>query len=178
MTRSSPSAFLFLALLAACHRTAQVGSPATPPARATVRAPSGALMGVLGLVQTENGVHITGTLHALAPGAHGIHLHGVGSCGAADFTSAGPHFNPGAAHHGLENPEGPHAGDLPNITASSSGDATVDLTTPRVTLDAASPTGVFDVDGTAIVVHAGPDDQHSDPAGNSGARVACGVLTR
>jgi Cu-Zn family superoxide dismutase len=100
----------------------------------------------------------------------------VGSCEPTAFTSAGGHLNPGGRQHGLENPAGPHAGDMPNLTADASGRAVVDITTDRVSLDAAGP--LFDADGTAIVVHAAPDDNRTDPAGNAGARVACGVITR
>jgi Cu-Zn family superoxide dismutase len=169
---------IFTALLVACRPQTQVGSPATPTGRATVRNASGATLGVLLLEPTSNGVHITGTLSALPAGIHGIHLHGVGKCDASDFVTAGGHFNPAAAHHGLENPAGPHAGDLPNITVNPNGEAVVDLVTPRVILSATPPTGIFDSDGTAVVIHIGPDDQRTDPAGNSGARIACGVVER
>jgi len=81
-------------------------------------------------------------------------------------------------HHGLENPSGPHAGDFPNIVVGSTGSVSVDLTNPRVTLDPNPSSGLFDTDGTAVVVHAGADDQKSDPSGNSGARIACGVIER
>jgi Cu-Zn family superoxide dismutase len=87
-------------------------------------------------------------------------------------------LNPEAKHHGLENPEGPHAGDLPNVTAAADGQAVVDLVTPRVTLGSGGPNDLLDADGTALVIHASADDQKSDPAGNSGARIACGVVEK
>jgi len=176
-SRIGMSAVVFVVLVGACRPQTQVGSPVVT-GRATVRNAAGATLGVLLLEPTSGGVHITGTLTSLPAGVHGIHLHGVGKCDASDFSTAGSHFNPTAAHHGLENPAGPHAGDLPNITVNPNGEAVVDLTTPRVTLSAAAPTGIFDADGTAVVIHAGPDDQHTDPAGNSGARIACGVVVR
>lgn len=165
------------AATAACKPSVQTGSP-MPAARATVRSSSGAIVGTLTFAPSATGVHITGTLSGLPPGTHAIHLHAVGTCTASDFTSAGGHVNPMGAHHGLENPAGPHAGDLPNIVVASDGMVQVDLTDPRVTLDTNPAGGLFDSDGTAIVVHAGPDDQKTDPAGNSGARIACGVIER
>ncbi len=106
---------------------------------------------------------------------HGMHLHAVGKC-EAPFTSAGPHLNPTGHQHGKDNPQGAHLGDLPNLTigASGTGTASVSLGTDSAAIDAA----LFDTDGTAIVLHAGADDYRTDPSGNSGARVACGALTR
>lgn len=173
------SVFLAAAALAAlaCRPQVQVGSP-MPSGRAVVQTSSGATVGTLDFAPSATGTHITGTLTGLPVGTHGIHLHAVGRCDAPEFTTAGGHLNPANAHHGLENPEGPHAGDLPNIIVSSTGVVNVDLTDPRVTLDANASGGLFDADGTAIVVHATADDQRSDPSGNSGARIACGVVTR
>ena len=164
--------------VSACRPAVRTGSPAVPTGHATLHSASGATLGTLSLEPSATGVRISGTLSSLSAGMHGIHLHQVGRCDPADFSSAGPHLNPKGAHHGLENPAGPHAGDLPNITADASGNATVDLRAPRVTLDTSATGGLFDADGTAIVVHAAADDQKSDPAGNSGARVACGVIER
>jgi len=165
------------ALSVACKPSVQTGSP-QPSGHATLRNASGATVGVLNLGPSATGVHITGTLTGLPPGTHGIHLHTTGRCDGTDFTSAGGHLNPATTHHGLENPAGPHAGDFPNIVAGSDGSVAVDLTNPRVTLDVNPSGGLFDADGTAIVVHAGADDQKSDPSGNSGARIACGVIER
>lgn len=160
---------LTVALCGACARTVHSGSEATMSA--VVRAPSGDSLGTLTVSPTATGVRITGDLRGLATGAHGIHVHAVGSCTAPDFASAGGHLNPAAMKHGLENPAGPHAGDLPNITANSSGQAHVDVSTTHAT-----QAQLMDADGSAIVVHATQDDQKTDPAGNSGARVACGVV--
>lgn len=121
--------------------------------------------------ETTVSVTITGT-----PGAvQGLHLHAVGKC-EAPFTSAGPHLNPGAHQHGKDNPQGAHLGDLPNITIDKAGLGTASAS---LGLDgAAIDADLFDADGTAIVLHAAADDYRTDPSGNSGARVACGVLKR
>ena len=113
----------------------------------------------------------------LSAGTHGIHFHQVAKCegGATAFSTAGGHFNPLSKEHGLQNPNGPHAGDAPNIVIPSGGVSKVSFSTDRVSLTA-GPTSLFDADGSSIVVHAGADDQVSQPAGNSGGRIACGVI--
>ena len=112
-----------------------------------------------------------------AAGEHGIHIHAVGKCEAPGFTTAGGHFNPDAKKHGLNSPEGHHAGDMPNLNLNADGTASYETTVMGITLDAGAANSIFDADGSAVVVHAGPDDMLTDPAGNSGARIACGVLT-
>ena len=110
-------------------------------------------------------------------GQHGIHLHSVGKCDAVGlFASAGGHFNPAGKHHGLFAADGPHAGDLEALTVDSFGHTSFVATSTRVTLSA-GPNSLLDADGSAIVLHALPDDQRTDPSGNSGARIACGVVT-
>ena len=170
-------AFASAVLLCACRPQTQVGS-ALPSGLATVRTVDGVVLGDLTLRSTGTGVRITGTLSSVPAGVHGIHVHAVGKCEPSAFSTAGSHLNPTNAHHGLENPAGPHAGDLPNISVGSDGRVDVDLTDPRVTLDASAAGGLFDTDGSAIVIHAAADDQKTDPAGNSGARIACGVIER
>ncbi len=107
-------------------------------------------------------------------GDHGIHTHAVGQC-TPDFKAAGGHFNPTNAQHGLNNPQGPHVGDLPNMQLTADGSGTYEATSDRVTLGSGA-NSLFDADGSALVIHAGPDDQVTDPSGNSGDRIACGVI--
>jgi Cu-Zn family superoxide dismutase len=127
-------------------------------------------------MEIDGGVHITGDLSGVPNGEHGFHIHETGTCdAAAKFESAGAHFEPGEHKHGTENPEGPHAGDLMNVTANADGMAAIDLQNTSVTL-AAGDTSLADSDGSSIVLHADPDDYETDPSGNSGDRIACGVI--
>ena len=105
---------------------------------------------------------------------HGLHIHTVGAC-TPDFAAVGGHFNPTTAQHGLDNPNGPHAGDLPNLEIDADGNGTYEATTTLVTLDQGD-NSLFDSDGSALVIHAAPDDLVTDPSGNSGDRIACGVI--
>ena len=129
---------------------------------------------------TENpggGVNITLQAQGLEPGEHGIHIHEKGDCSSSDFKSAGEHLNPTNAKHGLENPEGPHAGDLPDLTVNQDGSASYAATNDLLTLSEGKG-ALLRSGGTALVIHADPDDQMSDPSGKSGDRVACGVIER
>ncbi len=111
-------------------------------------------------------------------GQHGVHLHATGSCDpTTKFESAGDHFNPGGRKHGLSSPDGPHAGDLEALTVDITGASKFTSRTPRMTLTP-GPSSLLDADGSAIVLHALPDDQRTDPSGSSGARIACGVVTK
>jgi Cu-Zn family superoxide dismutase len=143
-----------------------------------MRSASGVRFGTLTLSHGVAGVRIDGALTGVPAGVHGIHFHQVGRCDGPDFASAGPHYNPNGAEHGLDNPRGPHAGDLPNVMANANGQMIVDMATSRVTLTSTGSLALFDADGTALVIHADPDDQRTDPAGSSGERIACGVITR
>lgn len=159
-----------------------MASTATMPliASAAMRTPSGADAGTVDVFGGDGGLTLRFHLRGMAPGEHGVHLHAVGACDgstATPFASAGAHLNPAAAKHGLQNPEGPHAGDLPNLTIVADGTAETSAATSRVGVSGTGAS-LFDTDGTAIVVHASSDDQRTDPSGNSGARVACGVVTR
>lgn len=149
----------------------------SPRGTAAMHDASGRSVGVLNLEQSSAGVRIVGDLAGLPVGTHGIHFHQTGRCDGPDFATAGPHFNPFSRKHGLENPDGPHAGDMPNLIIPVGGAVLVEMLTPRVALEDGTTT-VFDADGTALVIHAGVDDQRTDPSGNSGARIACGVITR
>jgi len=164
--------------LAAC---ASAGAPlsAAPPAasaHAVVMSSAGERVGTATLTQDAGGmVHVHMKVAGLPAGLHGVHIHAVGSCVAPAFTSAGGHFNPESKHHGLNNPAGPHAGDLPNMTVDASGNAEYDARTSRVSLTPGAHS-LFDADGSALVIHATADDNMSDPAGNAGARIACGEI--
>jgi Cu-Zn family superoxide dismutase len=162
------------ALVAACQTIDE--QPTARVGQATLRLASGLPAGTAQLLTSGNQLNISVAAVGLSQGVHGVHLHTTGSCEAPDFTSAGGHLNPTSRQHGHENPAGAHFGDLPNLTAGSAGAGTVSATLPG-TIDEALAR-LFDADGTAIVIHAGPDDYRTDPAGNAGGRIACGVLTR
>lgn len=148
-----------------------------PVAGATVKDSSGRVVGSAVFLQGDDGVRILLDLKGVTPGIKGVHIHEVGRCDAPDFDSAGAHFNPKKAEHGPENPRGPHAGDLLNITVDATGRGHLEVTNSRVTLKPGSAS-LLDGGGAALVVHEGPDDMRTDPAGNSGRRIACGVIER
>ncbi len=164
-------------LLAGCSSAMRAGR-SVAVARAELTDLTGEAVGTAELWQESSGLlHVDVSASSLNPGAHGIHIHAVGRCdgGSTGFSTAGGHYNPLNKQHGLTNPAGQHAGDAPNIQIGADGRGTLSFTTDRVTLTP-GPTTVRDSVGRAIVVHAAPDDQMSQPAGNSGARVACGVI--
>ena len=159
---------------------ASVAFGQTPPrATATLVNAAGVEVGRATIVPTVRGtaVLINATLTKLPPGTHAIHVHAVGKCDPPDFTSAGGHFNPTGKQHGKDNPSGAHAGDLPNFEANAQGEATISYAVPGLTLGD-GPDSLFHPGGTALVIHAAADDYKTDPAGNAGARIACGVIER
>ena len=171
------NAALAIAVCGACSST-QLGRNSVKQAIAVLYDVNGAPVGTAQLSQDANGlVNVEIASLALPPGTHGIHFHSVGMCdgGATAFSTAGAHFNPLGKQHGLENPLGPHAGDAPNIVTPASGIGRVGFSTNRVLLTPGT-ISLFDADGSSIVVHASADDQRSQPSGNSGARIACGVV--
>lgn len=171
--RLAPIAALGLAL-AGCESIQQL--PTERLGSATLRFANGLPAGTAQLYGSGNEVSLSVALAGFNPGTRAVHLHTTGSCEAPDFTSAGGHLNPQGNEHGHENPRGPHLGDLPNATIGAGGGGTLSATLRGTR--AAVLSAIFDADGTAIVVHAGPDDYRTDPSGNSGERVACGVFSR
>lgn len=137
---------------------------------------SGTSIGAAKIETHGSGLRLDVTVIGLAPGVHGLHLHATGSCNAPGFTTAGPHLNPDKRQHGTESSGGSHLGDLPNLIVGADGSGTLSVMLPgsALVLEAAI---LRDPDGTAIVVHAGPDDYRTDPSGNSGNRIACGVFS-
>jgi Cu-Zn family superoxide dismutase len=145
-------------------------------ASAVLRDANDQVIGFAEFVEDATGiVHVNVHVKGLTPGLHGIHIHAIGNCTPPAFTSAGGHHNPLGHQHGLENPNGPHAGDLPNLAVNPAGVGHLNATTDHATLSS-GPISVFDADGSALVIHADTDDQLTDPTGNSGGRIACGVI--
>lgn len=137
----------------------------------------GQKIGSATLTQTGGGVQIQATVSQLSPGTHAFHIHTVGKCEGPDFKSAGGHFNPAGKQHGKDNPAGAHAGDLLNIEVDPAGNATVTQLASGVTLGD-TPNSLFHEGGTAIVIHEKADDYKTDPTGNAGGRIACGVIQK
>lgn len=143
-------------------------------ATATIRDLAGGRVGTATFTDSYYGVLVSATVSGLGLGAHGIHIHEIGKC-EPPFATAGGHFNPAHRHHGFKNPEGSHLGDMPNIDMPAAGQHKFEFLLPGVTVRGTN--GLLDADGAAIVVHSSGDDYTTDPAGNSGSRIACGVIT-
>ncbi|AGH48243.1 MULTISPECIES: superoxide dismutase family protein [Edaphosphingomonas] len=167
-------------MLGACA-TSGAGGGAEPPAPAATTAsvalagPDGASLGSATLTQLDGGVRVAVEGQGLPPGAHGLHLHMVGLCEGPGFVSAGTHWNPTHMVHGKDAQGGPHWGDLPNLIVGTDGAGRVEATIPGARLTGGD-NPLIDADGAALVVHASPDDYRTDPTGNSGGRIACGVV--
>ena len=145
--------------------------------RADIKNADGKSIGSGSFRETKDGVLMTINVKGLPQGLHAVHVHSVGKCEAPAFTSAGAHFNPTDKKHGLKNTAGPHAGDLPDMYVEKNGTGRYEVLIDSMTLGSGE-TSIFDADGSTIVIHVTADDNVTDPAGNSGDRIACGVITR
>lgn len=167
-----------LLMIAALNWVLGCSLPAQPPAQATsqLKDKNGRMVGTASFRDAAGGVVINLEVNGLSPGLHAVHVHAVGKCEGPAFTSAGGHFNPAQRKHGLKSPDGPHAGDLPNMFVAKDGSGRFEVLTDQITLRAGERAAVFDSDGSALVIHAGVDDYTTDPTGNAGDRLACGVI--
>lgn len=168
---------LGLPLLMAVGGCATTGSnTAAPAANARLLAGDGAARGSATVTQAADGLHIMVRATGLTPGIHAVHVHMTGLCTAPDFVSAGGHWNPTGRKHGRDNPAGMHMGDMPNMSVGPDGTGDLEYVIPEGQLTGGAMP-LLDADGAAIVIHAKADDNVTDPAGNAGGRIACGVLT-
>ena len=174
--RSLALVALIVPALAGC---ASMTQPDTTPntASAEMKNATGQTVGTATFTEVPGGVRILLEVKGVPAGTKAVHVHEVGKCEGPQFTTAGGHFNPDKKQHGSLNPQGAHAGDLPNIVVDGGGNGRLETTTNRIALGTGTTT-VFDTDGSALVVHAAPDDFRTDPTGNSGDRIACGVIVK
>lgn len=138
----------------------------------------GIQVGIALLTEEADGVHLKVDAHHLPEGLHGFHIHEKGICETPDFESAGGHFNPDEKNHGFDDPNGPHAGDMVNLEVHADGTVEQIFINDRVTLEKDVPHSLFSKEGTTLMIHADPDDYVSQPAGNAGERIVCGVISK
>jgi Cu-Zn family superoxide dismutase len=163
--------------LAGCATVSRTLAGSGMSATADLKNGTGQSVGTASFADVSGTVRVVVEVKGLPAGPKAVHVHAVGKCEGPQFTSAGDHFNPGSKEHGMLNPKGPHAGDLPNMTIATDGSGRMESATDRITLHA-GPSTVFDADGSALVIHAAPDDFKTDPTGNSGSRIVCGVIVK
>jgi Cu-Zn family superoxide dismutase len=162
-------------ILLLCGPILPAASQTAATAKAQLKDSKGKDVGAADFTQTPAGVLIKLSLKGLPAGDHAFHIHAVGKCEPPAFESAGGHFNPGQTHHGMMAGPG-HAGDMANLHVPANGALTIEVLNDKVTLDKGKPNSLFDNDGASLVIHAKADDYKSDPAGNAGDRIACGVI--
>ncbi|UCF31351.1 MAG: superoxide dismutase family protein [bacterium] len=165
-----PFVCVVLLLAAVCY-----GDGTAKLAVAQINNSEGVPVGIASFSEGTEGVKISVHVASLPPGYHGLHIHEKGVCVAPDFNWAGGHFNPFGREHGLKNPKGPHAGDLPNLLVGPDGEGAGVFLAPMVTLRQGE-NSLFRPDGTALVIHGSPDDHMTQPSGRGGKRLACGVI--
>ena len=151
-------------------------APSVPPKTVELKDQKGKVVGTVLLLDTPHGLLVRGALMGLPPGTHAIHFHETGKC-ESPFKSSGGHYNPGKKNHGVLDPGGLHAGDLPNLVIPKNGKLEFELFAANLTL-ADGPNTVLDADGTALVIHVKADDYKSQPAGDAGDRIACGAINK
>lgn len=176
MRRNVAKFALPLLALAACNSgdppAAAPTGPSVTGATARLSDASGRAAGTASVSQAAGGLRVEAEVTGMPPGLHGLHIHMTGRCDPPTFTTAGAHWSPAMRLHGLDNPQGSHAGDMPNINVSADGRGRVTHILPGAVI-----ASLLGDDGTALVVHASEDDQKTDPSGNSGDRIACGAFT-
>lgn len=163
-----------LSTVCLCAAALAFGAAAAGAATVDLKDASGASVGAADLKETPNGVLLRAELTGLPEGVHGFHIHEIGAC-TPDFDAAGGHFAGGSDAHGFMADGGPHAGDMPNIHVPSSGSLTIEVFNPGLSFTEGDG-ALFDDDGSALIIHGGEDDYESQPSGDAGDRIACGIL--
>ena len=173
MTMKGVAAAAAVLVLGGCASMGAIANTET----VTVRDAAGETVGTALLTPATEGVQVVLSVNGLPAGVHGVHIHETGRCEAPSFTSAGGHYNPLNREHGFENPQGHHVGDLPNMTVGADGRGSLTAVARGASLTAGAQGSLRKPGGTALVIHAGADDYRTNPSGDSGSRIACGVIS-